>query len=372
MNKLSDNTYNLGLGRSEPKLKLWSSAGLMLTYKCPASCEFCYYNSGPDKGGLMPVDMAIKAWQSLIDLAGERARVHITGGEPFLYFDHLLELAHQAQKLGLGGFDTVETNGFWATDRKVVLDRLGQLDKAGMGRLKVSWDPFHAEFIDIECVKTLVEAGREALGPDRILVRWEKYLEKDVELDPVRDTELGLDRDTELSLCRDVESAHIKDGQSSPVQDGDRDELYRLAAKDYPCRFTGRASGAIAGLFADKNVSFLCGNACNSEFLSAKGVHIDPFGNVFSGVCSGIVVGNIAETDLESIWRGFDPGRMEVIGELFRNGPTGLLSEVVGLGFDKKACYADKCHLCSKLRQFFFDNGRYKSIIGPPEYYRRV
>ncbi len=348
MNKLSDNIYNLGVARSEPKLKLWSSAGLMLTYKCPASCEFCYYNSGPDKGGLMPIDMGIRAWRSLIDLAGDRARVHITGGEPFLYFDHLLELALGAQKLGLGGFDTVETNGFWATDRKVVLDRLKELDKAGMGRLKVSWDPFHAEFIDVECVKMLVEAGREALGPDRILVRWEKYLEKDAGLGPVRDAELD------------------------PVRNVDRDELYKLAAEDYPCRFTGRASGAIAGLFADKKLDFLCKNVCDSEFLSAKGVHIDPYGNVFSGVCSGIVIGNIAETDLESMWRGFDPGRAEVIGELFRNGPAGMLSEVVGLGYDKKACYANKCHLCSELRQFFFDNGRYKTIIGPPEYYRRV
>ena len=92
MEKLPENIYNRSLPRSEPKFKLWRNAGLMLTYKCSAQCEFCYYNCGPDKGGLMPIDTAAGAWQSLKDLAGETAKVHLTGGEPFLFYDHLAEL----------------------------------------------------------------------------------------------------------------------------------------------------------------------------------------------------------------------------------------------------------------------------------------
>ncbi len=65
MTELHENAYNKTLSRNEPKFKLWSNAGLMLTYKCNCSCEFCYYHCGPDKGGLMPVDMALGAWQSL-------------------------------------------------------------------------------------------------------------------------------------------------------------------------------------------------------------------------------------------------------------------------------------------------------------------
>ena len=43
MIELSENVYNSRLSRSEPKFKLWRSAGLLLTYKCNCACEFCYY-----------------------------------------------------------------------------------------------------------------------------------------------------------------------------------------------------------------------------------------------------------------------------------------------------------------------------------------
>ena len=72
-----------------PKFRLWRSAGLMLTYQCSGACRFCYYNCSPKPSPLMPVEMAISAWQSLKNLAGEAASVHITGGEPFLNWEHL-------------------------------------------------------------------------------------------------------------------------------------------------------------------------------------------------------------------------------------------------------------------------------------------
>jgi len=72
MANLSDNAYNKNLNRNERKFKFWSNAGLLLTYKCNCACEFCYYHCGPapvssvepNKGGLMPIDMVIGAWQS--------------------------------------------------------------------------------------------------------------------------------------------------------------------------------------------------------------------------------------------------------------------------------------------------------------------
>lgn len=61
MNEPSDNIYNQTIGGEEPKFKLWRSVGVILTYKCNASCEFCYYNCSPQQNGLMPVDTAISA-----------------------------------------------------------------------------------------------------------------------------------------------------------------------------------------------------------------------------------------------------------------------------------------------------------------------
>jgi hypothetical protein len=337
MIELSENIYNSKTTRSEPKFKLWRSAGLMLTYKCNCSCEFCYYNCDPDKGGLMPVDIAVNAWQSLKILAGDRAKIHITGGEPFLYWDHLLEILEQAQRQNLGKVDLIETNGFWATSEKIARQRLKRLDELGMNRFKISTDPFHQEYVDIGPVRRLAEIARDTLGSGRVLVRWRKYLD-----DP-----------TEMKIL-------------SPAE---REQVYLGAMKDYPCRFTGRAAGKLAGLVASKTIESLAGLNCKSDFLSAKGVHIDPFGNVFSGTCSGIIVGNVGQIPLENIWKRFDPCSSGLIGTLFEKGPYGLLAEAEKQGYKRAEFYAGKCHLCTSIRQFFLDNGLKKHVIGPDECY---
>ena len=345
MIELSENIYNSRAKRSQPKLKLWRSAGLLLTYKCNCACEFCYYNCNPDKGGLIPVDTALSAWHSLKILAGDNTKIHITGGEPFLYWEHLLKILEQAQKQNLGKVDLIETNGFWATNEKIVRQRLKKLDELGMNRLKVSTDPFHQQYVDIEPVRRLAEIATDILGSERVLVRWQKYLENPTDM-------------------KNLSHADLK-------------RQCINAIKDYPCRFTGRAGGKLADLVASKSIESLAGTNCTSDFLSAKGVHIDPFGNVFSGTCSGIIVGNIYQTPLENIWKQFDPRSSGLIGTLFNKGPYGLLDDAEKQGYKRAEFYAGKCHLCTSIRQFLFEHGpsigarqaRSESIIGPTECY---
>jgi len=334
---LLTNKYNRRVRRDQPKLKLWRYAGLIITYKCSAACEFCYYNCGPDRNSLMPVETAIAAWQGLENLSADRAKIHITGGEPFLYFEHLVEIMTQARKNTLSPPRTIETNACWATNKKLITTRLKLLNCLGMQRLKISWDPFHAEFIDIKHVRLLAETASDILGKDRVLVRWEKYLQE-----PVKRPHLGWT---------------------------ERKELYIRALSDYPCRFTGRASGRLAELFADKSIDSIAATGCKSAFLNSKGIHIDPYGNVFNGLCSGIIVGNVNQLDIDQIWKSLDPERMNMLGALFNQGPAALLPEAAELGYKPKQLYAGKCHLCTNLRQFFFDIGRYKSIIGPYDCY---
>jgi MoaA/NifB/PqqE/SkfB family radical SAM enzyme len=286
----------------------------------------------------MPIKTALSAWQSLMDLADNEPKIHITGGEPFLYYDHMAELLTEANKLDLTGFDLLETNGFWATDKHLIAERLNFLDSMGMKRFKVSWDPFHAEFIDPEPVKLLAQTAVDILGSDRVLVRWEKYLQEPV------------------SKIRDVSEKY-------------RLEQYSSAMQEYPVMFTGRASEKLAKLSNPKPIESFISENCKSDFLGAKGVHIDPYGNVFSAQCSGIIIGNVDHTPLEEIWRQFDPQTTETIEILFNSGPSGLLPAALNAGY-KQTLYSDKCHLCSELRQFFFDNGMYNSIIGPCDCYR--
>jgi MoaA/NifB/PqqE/SkfB family radical SAM enzyme len=337
MIELSENIYNSQVARNEPKFKLWRSAGLLLTYKCNCACEFCYYNCCPEKNGLMPVDMAIRAWESLKILAGDSAKIHITGGEPFLYWDRLQEILKEAGNQNLGKVDLIETNGFWATSEKITRQRLKKLDKLGMYRLKISADPFHQEYVDIEPIRRLAAMATEILGPQRVLVRWRKYVENPIEMK-------GL----------------------SPVE---REQRYLSDVNDYPCRFTGHAGGQLAKLVASKPVETFASMNCRSDLLGAKGVHIDPFGNVFSGMCSGTIIGNVNRTGLEDIWKQFGPARNEFINTLFDMGPYGLLEEAGKLGYKKAKVYASKCHLCTQIRQFFFNKGLEESIIGPAECY---
>lgn len=352
MIELSENIYNSRALRNEPKFKLWRSAGLLLTYKCNCACEFCYYNCGPDKDGLMPVETAIGAWRSLKTLAGDAAKIHLTGGEVFLYWDHLQEVLKEAAKQKLGKVDLIETNGYWATSEKIIIQRIKRLDELGMHRLKISTDPFHQEYVEAKQLRRLADVAQEILGPERVLVRWQKYLDAPVDMKNFSSTE--------------------------------RESHFLRAMRDYPCRFTGRAAGRLAELVAFSMLPCFRGNdvngpeeetttrrqdICQLDFLGAKGVHIDPFGNVFSGTCSGIIVGNISEIPLEDIWRQFHPDQSEFIDTLFHFGPFGLLDRAIKLGYRRSRIYADKCHLCTRIRQFFVEHGIEDSIVGPAECY---
>ncbi len=308
----------------------------------------------------MPVDMAIGAWQSLKNLAGDSAKIHLTGGEAFLYWEHLEKILIEAQKQNLGELDLIETNGFWATNDEIIKKRLKRLDELGMHRFKVSTDSFHQEYVDIEPVRRLVKIAKDILGDERVLVRWEKYLDNPVDMK-----------------------------SPPPAQ---RNQEYINAIKDYPCRFTGRAAGKLAELVASKPAEIFRSENCKSDFLGAKGVHIDPFGNIFSGTCSGIIFGNLKvpsphviarspqgttkspgwlapQSSLENIWKNFTPENNELINTLFNHGPFGLLEKAESHGYQKLLSYASKCHLCTSIRQFLLKKGHNKSTISPKECY---
>lgn len=337
MVNLEDNVFNARRRRGQARLKLWRYAGLLLTYRCNAACRFCYYYCHPQAGGLMATETALAAWAALRRLAGDNARVHLTGGEPFLVFDRLLEICEQAQRQGLGGADYVETNAGWVTDEAEARRRIAALDAAGLNRLKISWDLFHAEFVPVEKVLFLVLAAREILGEARVLVRWEHHLDEP------------------------MDTAHLSvEAQRAAMAE---------AMSDDGGRFTGRAAELLAPLKATRTIEELSAQTCQKALLGAKGVHIDPYGNVFSGQCSGMAVGNVNTTPLDTLWKGFDPQRAAFWKDLYAAGPCGLLDEARQVGYENLRFYASKCHLCSEIRRFYFDKGHYLPIICPDDCY---
>lgn len=285
----------------------------------------------------MSVETAIQSWQGLVRIAGENARVHITGGEPFLYFDRLAEILEQAARLGLTPLDSLETNAaFWKSDDDLK-HQLRFLDTCGLDRLKISWDAFHAEFIAAEKVRRFVEIAREVLGAERVLIRWEK---------------------------------HLSDPTISRKPDPDLAQSILLEAmRSDSCRLTGRAAEELAPLIARQPADAFCGKCCKKALLGSKGVHVDPYGNVFNGQCSGMVLGNVNRTPLDILWRRFEPDKADFWTTLYRHGPFGLLEKAQHEGFNPRDQYASKCHLCTDIRLFFFDNGLFSKIIGPNDCY---
>ena len=337
MLQFQDNLFNARQSRHQPKLKLWRYAGLMLTYRCSAACRFCYYYCSPESGGLMSVDTAIRSWEGLVRIAGDSAKVHITGGEPFLYFDRLAQICEQAYRLGLMPVDCIETNaGVWNNPGEL-RDRLRYLDHLGLSRLKVSRDAFHEEYVDIEKVREFIAIARDVLGPERVLVRWEKHLE------------------CPTGIRQQAES------QKQSIL------LAALAADS--CRFTGRAAESLAPLVERYEPDAFRDRHCRNALLGSKGVHIDPYGNVFNGQCSGMVVGNVGRTPLEVLWKAFEPDRAEFWRTLYSRGPFGLLESAKADGFEMRQRYASKCHLCTDIRRFFFDKKVYSRIITPKDCY---
>ncbi len=268
----------------------------------------------------MPTETVLAAWNSLQKIVGQNAKVHLTGGEPFLYWDNIIEILKQANACGLGSVDMIETNAFWATNETIAREKVTLLDKLGMAKLKISCDPFHQEYVPIERVQILANTSREILGADRVLVRWQEYLNSNATI--------------------------------AGLTDNQKQKQYLLSMKEHPCRFTGRAAEKCAPLLASTPIEKLKNKTCRGSFLSAKGVHIDPYGNVFSGTCSGITLGNINSTPLEDIWKSFHPENNELIKTLFEQGPYGLMEKAITHGFKKPALLAGKCHLCTIIRQF--------------------
>ncbi|MEX2753360.1 MAG: hypothetical protein Q6366_016050, partial [Candidatus Freyarchaeota archaeon] len=106
------------------------SAGIFLSYKCSSKCRHCMYACSPawgadwiSKGDLerVLVQLASTILPSPMgsDSVGINYGLHLTGGEPFLNFELLVEGVEMAESLGIPSI-FVETNAFWCSDDESV------------------------------------------------------------------------------------------------------------------------------------------------------------------------------------------------------------------------------------------------------------
>ena len=335
--RLEDNVYNRTLKADQPKFKIWSSAGLMLTYQCPSRCACCYVFSGPDAGSSqteMSVELTLQCWRWVSHLAGDRARVHLTGGEPFCDFGRLRDILQGACEEKLAGLEKIETNAFWCTHQDVIRPKFEELKALGLKKLQISTDIYHQEYVPIDRVRLAARVAREVFGPDGVQIRWRDFLEE-----PVLVTNMNPDQ---------------------------KAQAFKAALADRPERLLGRAAEELASLFPSRDYDCFAEYNCTSRFLGAQHVHIDGAGNVFSGTCIGIIVGNVAtEAKLDELWQNFDFRDHPIISILAREGPYGLAILAQKEGYRVLPGYAGKCHLCYEARKFLYRTGKYRAFLGP-------
>jgi hypothetical protein len=321
----------------------WDFAGLMVTYWCNARCAFCYVYSAPDRGGDMSVASAVELWRGLDRLAaahGKTMRVHLAGGEPFGDWPLLLAIVRAARDAALTRLEKIETNAFWATDDDLTRARLEQLDAMGMEKLLISADVYHQEFVPLERVQRCVVQGRKVLGPGRVRVRWWDFLQDPVDL-----------------------------RRRDPVA---KRRAYAAALERHKDRLTGRAAERLADFFPRFPAEHFRGDQCVNEVLHSRHVHVDPYGNVFPGVCSGIILGSAAARPIDQLWRDLAANwrAHAVVSAVVAGGSYELMQRVRPLGYAPLAAgYANKCHLCTHVRQFLVERGLWTDTVGPRECY---
>jgi hypothetical protein len=130
------------------------ATAIMLTRRCNMTCGHCSVASGP---GIKdePAETEILARADALVAAGVRS-VLLTGGEPMLRESLALELV---DRLGKAGVPTSMTsNGFWGADPAHAARIVRALHRGGLRLLTISYDRFHADFMDFRPVQNIARA----------------------------------------------------------------------------------------------------------------------------------------------------------------------------------------------------------------------
>jgi len=296
---------------------------------------------GPERHGEAPVEFWLSVWRSLIDASPHGCRVHLTGGEPFGDCDRLIDLGLRAKAEGLGPLEKVETNAFWAREERLVRERLRALDAAGMGKLVISTDPYHQQYVPISRCRLAARVAEEVLGTGRVQVRWRDWL--------------------------------VEGFDTAELSGRHRRELFARWASRGRDRMNGRAAIRLAPQLQHKSGAEFADSPCREMLLRSRHVHVSPGGWVIPGICAGIVIGRVSakrspkaanrlwslDPDVRAIRRRLaaDYATRPIVGTLVKSGPAGLLEVARSAGYRPRAGYAGKCHLCRDVRGYLAGRG---------------
>ncbi|MCI0392867.1 MAG: radical SAM protein [Acidobacteria bacterium] len=323
--------------------------GVLLTFECNAECDHCYYHSAPrSKVGASVIEVAeFSAYMdSLKRTLAYLPGIAFLGGEPFLYYKHLLQMIGLVK--GRSPYISILTNGYWGKNRERADRIVGELKEAGLNQLSFGADGFHDPFIPFQSVKNAILAARDGgLG-----VNVNVYLRE----------ALGAENEPDQ-----ISSAMVKELNAfGGISIG-------YGAVEYTARAAERLSPP-TGAATEKELNDVCLQAYRGKFyptdtfMNPRVISIDPTGSVTT--CAGILIGNAKEKDLGEIIKDYRPEEHPIISVLIREGPMGLTRLPEAKGFQMKESYTDICQLCYDIRKHL--RPHFPAELGPRQCYEEA
>lgn len=328
MNSGSENTAT----HQVPPLR---SGGLILTYRCTNKCRHCLYHCSPRQEGYwIEIELAD---QALATLAQEEQLqgIHIAGGEATLRMDLVEEVIRLAVKHKVP-IDYLETNAFWCRDREVTRLKMERLRDAGLKAVLVSASLFHNEFVPFANTRRCVEVATEIFGPQGVIV-YQQHMYNLLESLPDEGKHSLEDACAELAV----------DPASSWIP------------SSYGVIPSGRAVRELRSCFRSSPAESFAGVTCASDLLSTSHFHIDPYGNLITGLCAGIRMASVY--DLHPM---ITAESHPISYRLIEDGPYVLMLEAVSShGFEpRQSGYVSRCDLCLDVRRHLWQTGRFHEL----------
>lgn len=132
----------------------YKTLGVMMHNRCNANCDICSVECSPYCTEELDCDDIKKFIDSCIGTTIKK--ISFTGGEPFLRYDVLKELVKYSKEKGF--IPTTVTNGFWASSYDKAFSKMKELAECGLARINISYDHYHAKYVDVMNVKNIVIA----------------------------------------------------------------------------------------------------------------------------------------------------------------------------------------------------------------------
>jgi MoaA/NifB/PqqE/SkfB family radical SAM enzyme len=285
---------------------------IVLTARCNAACTHCTTNCGPYRSEALSRDEVIRLMDDAAAIHDDvPLRFNITGGEPFLDFDWLVDVVTYGGQLG--AVVTCTTNAYWAHSDEITHGKLSTLREAGLVVLSVSVSRFHQRYVPLQRVRRVLDAARN------LDLRTElKGAVTNSDLEPsgaVRDWQRELDADR-VNIFPIL--PYLREGADLPEEDYYRE----TGLPEQPC------PSDIVCIEPDGTALSCCGSGVSKQFLS---------------------LGNIRDTGLGDIQQRFRTAPRQTI--LRERGPIFFARCAIeaGLGDLLRDSYAGPCDLCAHI-----------------------